>query len=121
MPGYTISGANSAAEAIRARVTHVSLHTADSATGANEVTGGGYTRVARASAGFTAAANGHFSPTADVPFSGTAASGCPFVGLWENATFLGMAQVTSGDVAFNAEGAFLLKTTTQLGFATWAA
>jgi hypothetical protein len=116
MPGYTVSAADSAAGAVRARVTHVSLHTADSATGGNEVTGNGYARVARAPSGFTAASNGKFSPTADIAFVGPVNGNCPFAGLWENSTFLGMAPISSGDTQFNAEGAFLLKATSEFGF-----
>jgi hypothetical protein len=121
MPGWTASAANSGAEAVRTRISHVSLHTADSATGANEVSGGGYARVARTSSGFTAAAGGTISPTADVTFAGPASGACTHFGLWDGSTFLGMGAITTGDTAFNAEGVFLLQAGTVAGFALHAA
>jgi hypothetical protein len=45
--GYTTSGLNDAVNGVAAAATYISAHTADpSTTGANEVTGGSYARVA---------------------------------------------------------------------------
>jgi hypothetical protein len=117
MPGFTVSAANSAATAIRGRVTHMSLHTADSASGGSEFSTGGYARVAIAPADFSTVANGVFSPLAAVAFQGPASTAVPFVGLWDGATFLGMAPRTGGDAATNAEGVYQVTTGTQFGFA----
>lgn len=74
---------------------HVSLHTADPGdTGANEVTGGNYARIAVANAGWTKTTGGTASATnvADItyPSTGTvtwsAPGGVTHVGIWSAST-----------------------------------
>lgn len=75
---------------------YVSLHTADpSETGASEVTGGNYARVAVAAAGWTKnpsnpasatnAAEISFPTSGTVTWSATAGSGVTHVGIWDSA------------------------------------
>jgi hypothetical protein len=122
MPGITIAGANGMLDGspLRQRVSHISLHTADNATGANEVTGGGYARVAVTSTDFAAASNAAITLAADQPFVGPANDAHGFFGIWDSGTFLGMGPIT-GDTAFNAEGDFILQAATSITVTTWAA
>lgn len=84
---------------------HLSLHTANpGATGASEVTGGGY---ARQPATFSAAASGARNLSADRPFSVPAGATVAFVGYWDALTggnFLGSHDVT--DEPFGTAGTY---------------
>lgn len=82
----SIDALNRAYNATAGTVTHLSLHTGDpGATGANEVTGGTYARVARGYGPPTAGAgNITSSATFDIP-SGTTVS---HWGAWDGSTFL---------------------------------
>lgn len=97
-------------------VNLLSLHTGDpGADGtANEVSGGGYARVA---ATFNAAASGERALNADVQFAGPASGAATHVGFWEDGApdvFHGSVALT-GDQAFNADGEYIVKgTTTKL-------
>jgi hypothetical protein len=113
MPGFSNAAKNGMLDGapLRQRISHMSLHTADSATGANEVTGNGYARVATTSTHINAAATGEVVLNADRTFAGPANSSAAWVGIWDSTTFLGMAQ-TVGDTTFNAAGQFIVKATT---------
>lgn len=85
----------------------VSLHAADpGTTGANEVTGG-TPAYGRQAATFNAAANGERAMAAAEDFTGPANGAVTHFGVWAGATFLGGGAIT-GDLAFNAEGAYRL-------------
>ena len=114
MPGFTAVARNRMLEAQRAVIDEISLHTADSATGANEVSGGGYARIAVTSADFDASSGGEFLLNNDLTFAGPAAGACGFFGHWVGGVFQGMGANT-GDTTFNAAGAYILKTGTSLG------
>ena len=91
-------------------ITHASLHTGDpSTTGANEVTGGTYSRktvtMAAASNGTRSASN---QPIFDVP----AATTVTHIGLWNNTTFLGSADPV--DESFTNAGTYTV-TAIQIG------
>lgn len=86
--------------------THLSLHSAWSATGANELSGGS-PAYARKSAGLAAASSGSKALTAavtfDVPGGGTVAA---FVGRWTaltGGTFLGMTPVNGVEKPFSVD------------------
>lgn len=113
--GYTAAAKNGMLDGapLRQRITDLSLHSADpGATGANEVTGGGYTRAAVVEADFTAAAAGAFTLVADEPFVGPSEGACTFFGSWDGTTFLGGGALT-GDQAFNVAGEYILKAGTS--------
>ena len=94
-------------------VDGASLHTADpSTTGANEVTGGGYARVAVGEADW-AVANGVATLQNDKTFAGPASSGATHFGLWDAGVFVGGGS-TSGDQTFNAAGELVLKAGTTI-------
>ncbi len=92
----------------------ISVHTGDpgSAGANNEVTGGGYARVA---AVFNAAASGQRLLNADVEFSGPANEDATYIGVWNSTgpVFLGRTALT-GDITFNSLGEFTIKATTTL-------
>ena len=97
---------------VRGRIVQISLHNgAPGATGINEITGGGYVRAAVTTADFTAASGSSFALVANEPFVGTASQAVTAAGIWDGATFLGSGTIT-GDLAFNAEGDYLLTTAT---------
>lgn len=90
----------------------MSLHNGDpggSGT-SNEITGGGYARVA---ATFAAASGGERLLSSDVDFTATALQAVTHFGVWTNAgtVFRGSAALT-GDAAFNAAGEYTVKATT---------
>lgn len=98
---------------VRGRIVQISLHNgAPGATGINEITGGGYARVATAPTDFTAASGSSFALVANEAFVGTASQAVTHAGIWATGpTFLGSGAIT-GDAAFNAEGDYLLTTAT---------
>lgn len=81
--GYTVAAENAAIGAVATAATYISLHTADpGTTGANEVTGGTYARVATT---WGTVSNGSYTGsqvTINVP-SGTTIG---FWGIWSVAT-----------------------------------
>lgn len=85
--------------------SHVSLHSAAPGdTGINELSGGGYARVA---ATFSAASGGARALSVDVDMTAPAGSTVAYVGYWtalSGGTFLGYDAVTSE--AFAAEGTY---------------
>lgn len=103
-----------AADTLRTRWTHLSLHNGDpGTTGANEITGGGYTRQP---AGWAATVNGEAAVSADVAFIGPAGQTVTHLGVWSAASggaFRAGAALT-GDGALNAAGEYLIKTGTKL-------
>jgi hypothetical protein len=67
------------------------------------------------SATFASASGGERALSSPVEFTGLAASqSVTWFSVWDGATFLGKGQITSGDVAANAAGAFTLTTGTKL-------
>jgi hypothetical protein len=83
MAGYTTAAKNSALTAVAALGNYISLHTADpSTTGANEVTGGTYARVATTWGGSSGSADAGSQVTINVPAGVTIA----FWGIWSAIT-----------------------------------
>lgn len=83
-------------------VTHLSLHTAYSSTGANEVSGGS-PAYARKAASFSAAADESKALSATVTFDIPAATTCKYVGMWTaltGGTFLGMSALAGTELEF---------------------
>ena len=117
MPGFNNDGKAVMLGALRTAITHISLHSASpSTTGANEVTGGSpaYARVAVTASDWDAVATGAFLLSEDTPFNGPASGTASHIGLWGSGpTFYGGGAIT-GDTAFNAEGAFILKAGTSV-------
>ena len=113
---YTTDAKNKMLTALRADIDAISIHTADpGTTGTNEVTGGGYARVAVTTADWGAASAttaGEVQLNNDKAFDGPAAANALFYGLWDDTVFLGGGAIT-GDTVFNAEGDFILKTGTK--------
>jgi hypothetical protein len=95
-------------------VNLISLHTGDpGAAGTNnEVSGGGYARVAGT---FNAAASGQRLLNAAVDFVGPPSSSVTWIGVWNSAgpVFMGRTPLT-GDTAFNSLGEFTIAATTTL-------
>lgn len=96
-----------AVDGATALLAFMSLHTADpGGTGASEVAGGGYTRIAVSwdpSSGGIAALSG-----TPITFSGPAGGPATYVGLWSaisGGTWRGGAALT-GDQTFNAAGSY---------------
>lgn len=76
----------------------MSVHTADSETGANEATGGSY---ARQSCSFNASSGGSVALSAAVEFTGMPAGTFTHVGIWDGAgtpVFIGMLALSSSAV-----------------------
>src|SRR5687768_15193406 len=84
---FTTTAKNNALDGLT--ITQASLHSAfPGTTGINELTGGGYARVA---ATFAAASGGTRSLSAALNFTVGAGSTVRWVGFWNGATFLGYA------------------------------
>jgi hypothetical protein len=84
---FTTTAKNNALDGLM--ITQASLHSAfPGTTGINELTGGGYARVA---ATFAAASGGTRSLSAALNFTVGAGSTVRWVGFWNGATFLGYA------------------------------
>lgn len=94
-------------------VDEVSIHTADPGTGAaNEVSGGGYTRLA---ASWSAASGDDAALAADLTFSGPADGNATWFAVWDaGGGRLGKGQITTGDTTFDSAGEFVLTTGTRL-------
>lgn len=85
-------------------IDNMSLHNGDPGpTGAaNEISGGGYARVAP---NYSVDADGDLTLAASVAFVGTAAQPVTHVGLWGSGTFRG-GYALSGDAAFSSGGEY---------------
>lgn len=116
--GWSINAKDGMLGQVRGRITHLSLHTADPGSdGLNEVSGGGYNKVA-ASAGdddFTAVSSGEFeiAEGKGKAFKGPASGDCGFFGAWDTGTWLGGGSIQTGDTEFNAEGDYILQEGTK--------
>jgi hypothetical protein len=105
---WSPAGLNQRADATAALVTSVSLHSADpGTTGTDEVTGGGYTRLAPT---YDSATGGVADLNAGLDFATPADQTVSHIGLWATATFLGGFARTSGDAAANAAGEYTVAT-----------
>jgi|YelNatPaOPRAMG01_1025707.scaffolds.fasta_scaffold66889_1 hypothetical protein len=83
-----------------------SLHTADpGATGANEVSGGGY---ARASITFSAAGNGQSATSAAVTWLNLPAVTVTHVGIWRGGVFLFGAPLTQSRTVQAGDGLYMV-------------
>ncbi len=85
--------------------THLSLHTAWSATGANELTGGS-PAYARQAASWNAAASAEAALTAAVTFDVPASTTVQWVGRWTAltaGTFLGMSALNGAETEFSVD------------------
>jgi hypothetical protein len=92
-------------------ISHISLHDDDPAGGANEVSGGGYARLAVDETDWDAAAAGEIALSDDHQFATPALQPVHSVGLWDAGTggnFLGSGAVT-GDGAANSSGEYVAK------------
>lgn len=109
---FSTGGLNQMLDALT--VDRMSLHNGDpgGAGTANEVTGGGYARVACT---FGSAAGGVRTLSAQVDFVATALQAVTHFGIWLNAgtVFKGSGTIT-GDAAFNAAGEYSITTATTL-------
>ncbi len=106
---------NTGVDALTAIMGFASLHDADPGlTGADEITGGGYARLAVTwdpATGRVAALNG------TLEFSGPASASVSHIGLWSavsGGTFRGGDALT-GDTAFNASGEYNVTSITLTG------
>jgi hypothetical protein len=103
--------------AMQTAATHAQLYTAEpNAAGTTNLTA-----AARKPITWVTAANGDMVATADVAFTGGAASGaCTYVGLWSaltGGTFYGYFGL-SGDTAFNSAGEYTLTSITITGISS---
>lgn len=86
-PGLTIAALNSLIDTLRGDLTLVSLHTASPGTnGANEVTGGSYTKESET---YAAASAGTSDLATPLEFGPMPAVTITHYGLWAGATFKG--------------------------------
>jgi hypothetical protein len=104
---------NIGATAMQNAATHALLYSAEpNAAGTTNQTSAGLEAIT-----WITAANGDMVVTADVPFTGGAASGaCTYLGLWNSAqtTFYGYYALT-GDQTFNSAGEYTLTGITITG------
>lgn len=118
MAGLTDATLALAGAAVAAATTHLSLHTADpGTTGANEVTGGGYARVANT---FNVDGDGDLTLPGTKSFVGPAGGAVLFVGLWtasSGGTFRG-GYALVGDNVFSAGGQYDVTALTITGTAS---
>jgi hypothetical protein len=90
----------------------MSLHNGDpGTTGANEISGGGYTRETPA---FTVDADGDLTLDSAVAFTGTASQAVTHVGLWGSGTFRS-GHALAGDAAFSSGGEYNVASGTITG------
>lgn len=94
-------------------IDNMSLHNGDPGpTGAaNEISGGGYARVAPA---YSVDADGDLTLDAPVAFVGTASQPVTHAGLWGGGVFRG-GYLLSGDAAFSSGGEYNVTTGTLTG------
>ena len=98
-------------DALAAVTDEVSLHNDDpSTTGANELTGGSYARLAPA---FAASSGGEKALSAELQFDVPAASTVAWVGFWAASVFVAKAQLAAPEVYAGA-GTYTLNTSTKL-------
>ncbi len=96
------------AEASAGFITHLSLHSADpGTTGANEVSGNGYARLAPnyGSASIVGAV-AECDLVAELEFDTPSEQSVPYLGSWQNTTWLGAWARASGDPAANVDGKY---------------
>jgi hypothetical protein len=114
MPGFNNDGKAVMLNALRSAVDGISLHSASpSTTGANELSGNGYSRQAVTTADFNTVATGAFTTNKDFTFTTAASQTITHIGLWDDTLFLGGGAIT-GDTAANAEGSFVLQSGTSI-------
>jgi hypothetical protein len=102
------------AAAIAADLTKVGLHTGDPGAAGTSNT----TTAAQQTASF-GASGGVVSLSGTVSFTGGAASGpVTYVSLWAGATYRGSQPIETGDLTFNAAGAYDLTALSITGSAT---
>lgn len=105
--GYTPPAKNLMLDHLASRIGHVSLHTADpGTTGANEVSGGDYTRLLPA---FDPAAAGEMELAESVTFDVPGGTTVSHVGFWSSdatPVFLGRDDVTPE--SFGGDGKYTL-------------
>lgn len=105
MAGYTTAARNTAADAVAARVTALSLHSADpGTTGASELVGGSY---ARKTPAYVAAAAGSADISASLVFDVPASSTVAYYGQWDGLTFLG-GHALSASETYTGAGTYTL-------------
>lgn len=93
-------------------IDNMSLHNGDPGTnGANEISGGGYARVAPT---YSVDGDGDLTLDAPVAFVGTASQAVTHAGLWGGGTFRG-GFALSGDAAFSTGGEYNVTTGTLTG------
>ena len=115
MPGYSDNGKHIMLDHLAGEITDISLHSDDpGSTGANEITGGdpAYARVSVTGADWDAAAAGAVELNNDKEFDGPADQSVSHFGIWAGTDFLGGGGLT-GDLAFNAEGDYVLQAGTS--------
>lgn len=99
------------------KVTHISLHSAlPSASGSNEVSGGGYARLAVAAGEWDDPTVGELVLNTDKQFATPASQAVHSIGLWSalsGGTFLGYGEPT-GDAAANAAGEYIAKSGSKI-------
>lgn len=95
-------------------ITEVSLHDGDpSTTGANEISGGGYSRISVTDADWSAASGDSITLSAQLQFTGASGQAVTHAGVYVGSTFAGSGEL-SGDLAFNAAGEYALATSTNI-------
>jgi hypothetical protein len=114
MSDFSNAGKATCLGALRTAIDQLSIHTANpGTTGANEVTGGSYARIAAEAADWSAVSGGEFTLLADVEFDGPAGADARFFGYWASTVYQGKGTIT-GDIKFNASGKFILQAGTKI-------
>lgn len=97
---FTETALNTGVDAIAARASHMSLHSADpGTTGVNELTGGSYARKAPT---FAVSSGGVKQLSADVVFDIPAGATVAYIGYWDTTTFLGSNALAVAETFTNA-------------------
>jgi hypothetical protein len=108
------NGKHAALDALRAAVTHLSLHNGDpSTTGANEITGGSPAYARKAVAGGSAASGGSVTISTNITFDVPAGTTVSYVGMWSaitNGTYYGHFDIA--DEVYAGQGTYVLTTGT---------
>lgn len=98
------AGRNLRADATAGLVDNVSLHSSDpGSTGSDEVSGGGYARLAPT---YGSASGGVADITSTLEFSTPAEQAVSHIGFWNGSTFIGGFARTGGDATANAAGEY---------------
>lgn len=105
----TTAAKNLVLDYIGTLITHFSGHTADpSTTGANELTGGSYARVA---ASWNSAASANLDHNGSVVINVPSSNDLAYIGYWSassGGTFRGSKIVTGGPISFPVAGTYTL-------------